>query len=73
MSRWNITENIIAEIRNQISSAMALSWNVEDIHKAVLGITQYELVPAPLPQKSGIKSVLPWPFLEMSRTFIRLY
>ena len=26
---------------------MALSWNVENIHKAVLDITYYELVPAP--------------------------
>ena len=46
MSRWSITENITAEIGNKISSAMALSQNIEGMHMVVLGITKYELVPA---------------------------
>ena len=39
MSRWNITENVIAEIGNQISSVMALYQNIDEIHMAVLDIT----------------------------------
>ena len=48
MSRWNILENIAAEIGKWISSAKALSQNIEKFDITVLlGITQYELVPAP--------------------------
>ena len=48
MSGWNITESIAAEIGNGnlMSSAMALSRNIEEIHISELDITQYELVPA---------------------------
>ena len=47
MSRWNITENITEEVENQISPAMALSRNIEEVHMAVLNICQYEVVPIP--------------------------
>ena len=45
MSRWNIIENIATEIDIKISSALALSRNIEESHFAVLSITQYLLVP----------------------------
>ena len=48
MSWWNMVDNITVKIGDYISSAMALSRNIEEIHIAVLlGITHYELVPAP--------------------------
>ena len=48
MRRRNIIETIAAEIRRLISSVMTLSRNIVEIFVAVLlGITQYELVPAP--------------------------
>ena len=48
MRRLNIMANIAAEIENWISSAKALSRNIEEIHMVVLlGSNQYELVPAP--------------------------
>ena len=45
MSRWTITENTTAEIGNQISSAMVLSSNVEEIYMAVLDINEHEQGP----------------------------
>ena len=48
MRRRNIIETIAAEIRRLINSVMTLSRNIVEIFVAVLlGITQYELVPAP--------------------------
>ena len=48
MSRWIIIENIAAEIGSKINSGMDLSPNfVKNFMVVLLGITQYELVPAP--------------------------
>ena len=48
MSRWNIIKNITAEIGKWNSSAYDLSRNTEKFNIAeLLGITLYELVPAP--------------------------
>ena len=46
MSQWYIKGNLAAEIGNWSSSAMALSWNVKEIHMA-LSLTEYALVPVP--------------------------
>ena len=48
MSWWRNIESIVAKIRSLISSAKALSGNIEEIHMVVLlDITLYDLVPAP--------------------------
>ena len=43
----SVEHHITAEFGNWISSGIALSRNIEEIHMAVLGITEYELVTVP--------------------------